>query len=696
MINDQWLQCLMPRLLAALLLLAACTPTERAGVEFPEAPVILISIDTLRSDHLPAYGYDGVKTPAIDGLAAESIVFDKAYSHVPMTLPAHVSMLTGLLPTEHGVRNNLGYTFDATAHDSLPARLRAAGYATGASVSTYVLRKETGMGALFDFYGDSLPQITGEAMGSHQRKGMDAAEEAVGWIRDRKSEPFFFMLHLYEPHAPYDPPEPYRSAVANPYDGEIATADAVVGHFIEGLKELGVWDRAIVVLTSDHGEGLYDHGEDQHGILLYREAIQVPLMIRLPRGMRGGARVPHPAQLIDLPATVTALLGIDAPRSSGRALLGADLSKPRSIYAETWYPRIHLGWSELRSLTDGKWQYIEAPRPELYDMEADPGQKTNVLADQRRVAAAFRTELDAFPDAPPQLGEVDPEAAARLAALGYIGSVRDPAAEGPLPNPVDRLGDIERMKGAFAAAARREFTTAEEILRGLVGENPGNLDAWDKLGEVLMQAGRHEEAIAVYRDAIARFPGFATNLVLSAGFAYLGAGDLAAAEEHAQIGMKGNPAKGHELMARVALERNDPGLASRELAAAIEAGHATPALTVLQAEAAQKRGQLGVALQLLDQAERFGVEAGMVAVPRLEYLRGDTLARLDRPEEARASYRKAVAQFPGDLQAWSNLAIVEFLLGSPREAEDVLARMVEANPNERARDVAEKTRAALN
>ncbi|MCU1245316.1 MAG: hypothetical protein JWN02_1226, partial [Acidobacteria bacterium] len=239
-------------LLAALCANACSRERQTAAPHYESPPVILISIDTLRADHLPAYGYRGVETPAIDGLAAGGITYANAWSHCPMTLPSHLSMLTGLLPADHGVRNNVGYRFAAADHPTVPSLLAARGYTTGAAVSSYVLRADTGLAAAFSFYDDGIDPRPGAPFTEYQRPGARTAAVAMRWIEQQGGRPFFLMLHLYEPHVPYDPPEPYRSRYANRYDGEIAAADAVVGSVIALLKQRGLYDRSLIILTSDH------------------------------------------------------------------------------------------------------------------------------------------------------------------------------------------------------------------------------------------------------------------------------------------------------------------------------------------------------------------------------------------------------------------------------------------------------------
>src|SRR5436853_861516 len=295
------------------LLLASCHRRESAVRVYKNAPVIIISIDTLRADHLPAYGYKNVDTPNIDRFRKDATLFENAYSHVPLTLPSHISMLTGALPPDNGVRNNIGYEFDPAKHETIPSLLHKNGYTTGAAISAYVLRGSTGIRGAFDFYDDAVDVRGGEAQGELQRAGTTTASIAEQWIAQQGDRPFFFLLHLFEPHSPYTPPEPYKSRYASPYDGEIAAADAIVGQFIDDLKQKKIYDRAVIVLMSDHGEGLDEHGEPEHGIFLYREELHVPLLLKLPDNDRANRSVSQPVGLIDIFPTITALTGVTPP-----------------------------------------------------------------------------------------------------------------------------------------------------------------------------------------------------------------------------------------------------------------------------------------------------------------------------------------------------------------------------------------------
>src|SRR5262245_37641685 len=409
---------------ATLCLAFACGGANGSG-SAAGAPVVVISVDTLRADHLPAYGYRGVATPGLDALRKDSVLFENAYSHVPLTLPSHTTLFTGLLPPQNGVRDNLGYAL-GPGPATLASALKAKGYATGGAVSSIVLSHATGVSRGFDFYEDSVePTRMNQTLSRVQRDGAETTALLAEWVHARGEGPFFAFLHLFEPHSPYEPPEPYRSRYPLAYDGEIARADEIVGAFLKGLKERGIYDRALIVFLSDHGEGLNDHGEDEHGVLLYREAIHVPLLVKLPRGKRAGETIATPVALVDVFPTVAEQVGVPLPAGlAGRSLFAKAASPPegaaRRIYSETLYPRLHLGWSDLASLVDDRNQYIESPRPELYDIVTDPGEKTDLAAGLPPAFRSMRVELAGMARPLQAPGTSDPEQVKKLASLGYI------------------------------------------------------------------------------------------------------------------------------------------------------------------------------------------------------------------------------------------------------------------------------------
>ena len=683
-------------IIAAALLATACGRDTSPGPgRFPGAPVILITVDTLRADHLPAYGYRQVETPNIDGLRRDSVLFERVYSHCPMTLPSHVSMFTGSLPPENGVRNNIGYRFDGAKLRTLAEELRERGYATGSAVSSYVLRSDTGIDDGFESYEDSIAVATAGAMSEHQRPGRETLKHALPWILGHRGQPFFFFLHLYEPHAPYEPPEPFKSRYPSAYDGEIAAADAIVGELVRSLKASGLYDPAIIIFTSDHGEGLWDHGEDQHGILLYREALWVPLLVKLP-GSHRAESISRSTPLSHLFGTVLRLAGIDLPSHPASWFDVGGGGEARPIYSETLYPRIHLGWSELRSLIDGRYHYIEAPSPELYDLERDPGEARNLITIERREASRLRKEMQSYPAVDATIGKIDPEEARKLAALGYVGTPRE-RGPGPLPNPRDEVKNLARIKAAFRFADERRLDEAVAALRSLLQENPKLQDAWSKLGEVLVESGRYDEAIEVYRSAIAHAERFSPDLALGLGFAYLKKGDTAAAATHARLALTTHPREANELLARVALEEGRFDAAEEHVRSALESGDRQPATLLLLADverAEPTAGKLEQALRTVQEAEQRAAELGIGGQGRLQgadYLRGDLLARLDRPEEAAAAYRREIAAFPRHLQAYANLAVILMIQGRSAEANELFEQMARSNPHRGAFLLAAKT-----
>ncbi len=292
-----------------------------AAPSIHRGPVVIVCIDTLRADRLPAYGYAKIQTPAIEALRADGVLFEQAWAHSPLTLPSHASILTGRLPFEHGVRDNLGFTLKP-GEATLAEMLKSRGYSTGGFVSAYVLRAETGIGRGFDTYDARLPASSPEvAIGEVQRDGAETVAAAAAWLASQPSSKLFVFLHLYEPHTPYAPPERFRQY--EPYDGEVAYSDELVGRLVSALKQKGLYEPALIVLLSDHGEGLGDHGEQEHGLFLYRETTHVPLIVKLPGQRESGRRVGAPVQHIDLVPTILDAVGAARPAGLARSIAGA-------------------------------------------------------------------------------------------------------------------------------------------------------------------------------------------------------------------------------------------------------------------------------------------------------------------------------------------------------------------------------------
>jgi choline-sulfatase len=677
-------------LLFALALTGCLTGCHAGGDTgpFPEAPVIILSIDTLRSDHLPAYGYAGVETPAIDAFRRDALLFEHAYSHTPLTLPSHVSLLTGLLPNHHGVRDNIGYLFDPAQHPDLPRLFKSAGYATGGAVSAYVLRGDTGIGQGFDAYDDGVTRRPTEAMGNSQRAGRETVRAALDWLRSlegKPAKPFFLFLHLYEPHTPYTPPEPFAARyAASPYDGEIAEADAIVGELLAELKSRGIYDKAVIVLLSDHGEGLGEHGEAEHGIFLYREALQVPLLLKLPGARLGGTSVAAPAQLVDVAPTLLALAGRPVPAGlDGQSLL--DLRREgapvRDLYAETYYPRLHFGWSELTSLIRGPSHLIQAPRPELYDLAADPGETQNVLERERRTYATLRQELAKHETPLAAPAQVDAETASRLASLGYLAG-GSAAGDGPLPDPKDGIHTLAALGEATKLFAAQRFAEAVPLFERLVVDNPRMVDAWENLAESLRKTGRQEESLAAYKKAMA-VSGGSAHIAVATGTLLLEMKRYGEAREHAQIALPTSPAGARSLLAQIAMAEGDLAAAEREARAAVEAesfsGRIGPKIVL--AQTLQGQGRLEDALKVTQEAvDEVARMEGRPKFSGLFFQHGDLLARLGREAEAEKAFQREIEDFPSNPYPYTRLAVLYAAQERGREAVvGILKTLVDRN-----------------
>jgi arylsulfatase A-like enzyme/Flp pilus assembly protein TadD len=667
--------------LAAIAALSLLTlGCRNRGAIDPKGPIILISIDTLRSDHLPAYGYSKISTPNLDGLRGDAILYERAYSHCPLTLVSHASVFTGALPAEHGIRDNLGYNLDPKI-PTLAEMLKGKGYATGAAVSALVLRGETGIKRGFDFWDDNITLEANElSIARSQRSGDETREVAQKWIGEHKAQPFFFFLHIYEPHTPYDPPEPFKSKYGSTYDGEIATADDVIGKFLTYLRDEGVYDKATIVLMSDHGEGLGDHGENEHGILLYRETLQVPLMLKLPRQAQKGMSVSAPVELIDIYPTIAGAFG--PTKSEGRSLLdtaNGKVAETRDIYSETYYPRLHFGWSDMHSIISGPNHYIHAPKPELYDIVADPVEKKNVMLENRRVYVALRERIQPFIHAAAAPSAVDDEQKQQLAALGYVGSVVSTSSEKELPDPKENIGKANLIGDAFRAFREERYADSEKISSGLLHDNPNMVDMWSLETRALEKLGREEEAIAAAKQGL-RVDSNSTSLALSIANLSLHAGHLDDAEAHAKLVVKSTPTEAHRLLAEIAMEKKDWATAKKEALAAGGEKRDRPLAQMLLGRVALAEGNAEEALRNFDTANNALVATHREPLPKLSYFRGDALARLGRGEEAEQAFRNEIQHNPTDPQAYRNLVLLYAAEGRNREAADVFFNLEKASP----------------
>ena len=655
-------------LLLVLLLAGAC---GRKAAITPGQPVILISIDTLRSDHLPAYGYAQIATPAIDKFRADSILFERAYSNCPLTLVSHASIFTGLLPAEHGIRDNLGYTLNPNVK-TIAELMKSKGYATGAAVSAIVLRGETQIKRGFGFWDDDIqldPNFL--SMGRAQRRGDETRKIAEKWIGEHASQPFFFFFHIYEPHSPYEPT----------YDADVVTADAIIGRFLSFLREQGIYDRATIILLSDHGEGLGDHGEDEHGIFLYRETLQVPLMLKFPHSAQAGKSVATPVELLDVFPTIAEAFGFHE-KSEGTSLLATfDGKAPvgRKLYSETYYPRFHFGWSDLHSLISGVDHYIQAPKPELYDLGRDPAEKQNVLRENRRAYVALREAIAPFIKGAEAPKAIDPEQAKQLAALGYVGSTASTATDVVLPDPKDHIASEGKIKQAFLAFQQHRYEDTTKACVALLRENPKMTDIWGIYAHALAKLGQYDESIAAAKEGLKLDPTNTTLAIMVANVA-LEQNRLDDAEKHARLIEKDLPNEARNVLGQVYLLRKDYARAAQEANDALAGGRDRPFALMLLGRVAMEQGRLDDALRDYDQADAIDKEKGRQPIPRLNYFRGDALARMGRGDEAEAAFRKEIELYPTDPQPYKNLLLLYAVEGRTDLATQLIFSLEKAAP----------------
>jgi arylsulfatase A-like enzyme/Tfp pilus assembly protein PilF len=672
------------RIVLLTLIVSSLTTCARfSGSPSKETPVILISIDTLRSDRLPAYGYDRVSTPHIDALRADSILYERAYSHCPLTLPSHATMFTGLLPSANGVRDNVGYRIDDKV-PTLAELLKRNGYATGAAISAFVLRRESGMGRGFDFYDDDVEAIgKSDVIGHVQRDGRQTVAATEQWLDRNEKNPFFLFVHLYEPHTPYTPPEPFKSQYKDKYDGEIANVDQIVGELLDSLKRRGLYDKAMIVLLSDHGEGLNEHGEEEHGIFLYREALQVPLLVKLPGSRKSGETVKAPVQLLDvfptiLEQTATPMAKHDPGARSLVSMLDSD-APSRAIYSESYYPRLHFGWSDLHSLIDGDRHFIRAPIPELYDLASDPAEKKNRLPDDRRNFVQMRTAIEPFVKAASAPAQIDPEEAAKLAALGYVGSTVSVADDENLPDPKTTVQVFQQIRQAYTYFRDERYDQALALTDQLLRDNDRIVDIWDLKSKVLTKMGRSRDAVAAARDGLKRQPN-AVPLLMTVANNSIALKDLDQAQAHAELLLKSEPSRAHEILARVALERGDTKKARAEAEASVKNSHdPTPGYLTLGL-IAKKENDFAGALRYLDQAAA-AVKNHKKPLATLHFNRGDVLARLGRNAEAEQEFRKEIEAYPRNSEAYSSLILLLSTQGRTQEATQLVFDLVKVSPD---------------
>ncbi len=549
--------------------------------------VVLVSLDTVRADHLGAYGHALAQTPNLDRVAREGVRFADVSTPVPLTLPAHASLLSGLSPLAHGLTVNGGGRFPAEL-TTLATHLAAAGFTTGAFVGAFVLDQRFGLARGFAHYDDAIERPAGQRPQLEaERPAAEVIGRAVAWLQHQDGQrPVFLWVHLYDAHAPYAPPEPFRSGFADrPYDGEIAYLDTQVGELLHAIEQPGWAEKTLLAVVADHGEGLGDHGEASHGLLLYESTLRVPWLLHGP-GLPAGHVVHSPVSLLDVAPTLAAW--VKQPLVfAGHELVGRDLGSalrareepaPSELYATTSYPT-QFGWSAIAALRHGSLKFIAAPQPELYDLAPDPGETRNQFATARRTAQPLAERLQQLVAqmVPASQHAVDATTRAKLSALGYAAGATQSLPRIPDPERADpkvqvalfsawekAYGQLEagelsaalpvltqlavadpknpifRNSLARAFKERGELSSAIAEYQAAVQGAPADVDNWYDLASVLNLAGRPQEAFAAAREALSRDPA-RSDVANLLGISYLAEGQLGPAREHFELALSLDP-----------------------------------------------------------------------------------------------------------------------------------------------------------
>lgn len=496
---------------------------KTSGLAATKPNVVLITIDTLRADHVGCYGAQNVKTPTLDSLARDGVVFERAISQVPLTWPSHAVILTGTYPFQNGAQDFTRPSLN-TKYRSVAQAFQKAGYATGAVVSSFVLERSWQLARGFDFYDDSFSSTKfkkTDSGGMVARRAAESVPHAIAWLKKTPRRPFFLWLHLYDPHRPYDPPEPYRTEYSgHPYDGEIASADHELGALIDWLKQNRLYDSSLIVMVSDHGESLGEHGEIEHGFFLYNATVHVPLIVKPPAasGIPAGRR-DTVVETTAIAPTLLELAGVQdtiAEQFQAPSLLSNDSGR-EPAYSETTYPFSLFGWSPLHALENERYQFIDAPKTELYDLANDPAETRNIADEQPAVVAVLREKLRARMARNPsheQAGaasHLSPEAQEKLRALGYFGYRAPVSAEAlkhGLADPKDKVAEFNAIMKSEDAFQQQRPSEGEALLTELQKQDPDISLVPFLLGELALRQKNWDRAVRQLQRCLELNPEF--------------------------------------------------------------------------------------------------------------------------------------------------------------------------------------------
>ncbi len=592
--------------------LVSVTPgTGQAQKRAAQPDVFLITIDTLRADHVHCYGDENIQTPTLDGLAKDGIRFAQAFTPSPITNTSHTSILTGLLPSTHGV-TDFGVPL-AASHPTLAALLKKNGYHTAAFIGAVILDSKSlapGLDRGFDFYDNFPAQSHAKSRwGRVERRGQDVVQHAEAWMTAHPAGPHFLWVHLYDPHDPYEPPPPYSQTYKDRlYDGEIAYADSALSGFIGYLKRAGRYNNSMIVVVGDHGEGLGEHHEDTHGIFLYDSTTHVPLILKLPAQGHPNQVVKAQVRTTDILPTVVDWLRMPPPeRLDGASLrpyvegMEQTEQQDRTAFGETDYP-LRFGWAPLRSVRAEGFKFIEAPRPELYDLRADPGESTNRYQPSDIAVQKFRVMLaqvktNASSPSGSSAAQNSERSSDALKALGYSAETTGLPGSGlpnpTLPDPKDKIEEQNLLHAAMLASDDNRNDEAMQALEKVLQLDPKSPTALRQLGELELHAGAYAKAAEHLKQAREVRPEDSTAAFYE-GQAREKIGDFAAARDALEASLKLTPGQfpARLLLGQVYLSLKDPKNAEDQFEAALllQPKSAEAQLGLTQAQSLQTSG----------------------------------------------------------------------------------------------------------
>ena len=503
--------------------------------------ILLISLDTVRADHLSCYGYKEDTSPNIDNLAEGGTLFNDCRTNVPLTLPSHTNILSGLYPFKNDVRVNSQFV-PTDDYPLLAEILKNHGYATAAFVGAFILDSRFGLERGFDLYDDDMSQgIKFSRENPLERRAEVVNASFLSWLEDEPKQPFFAFVHFFDPHLPYTPPERFKEKYENPYDAEIAYTDSIVGKLLNKMEEMGLMENTLIILLSDHGEGLGEHGELDHGVFIYEQTLRVPLIFHCPGLIPQGKKIEEPVSLSDIMPTVLDILGIEAPNDcDGRSLAEAMIHKkeltPQPIYHESLYTNL-LGWSPLYGITYQGWKYIQAPFPELYNLEEDPGELDNLYDVERKRAGELAELLLSINEEASDLTQrwasssLDSETIQNLQSLGYISSGSlVPTTKEELIDPKDKIEVLQLFSEVNTYISMGENQRAFENLLKIIEIEPNIPVAYSMIAPLYLERKELDKAEDCALKAIELDP-ISQNNYLDLALIYMHLGKYSRAEE---------------------------------------------------------------------------------------------------------------------------------------------------------------------